>query len=320
MAPVPPLAVVMPVHNAGAYLDPAVASILDQSFADFEFVILDDGSTDGSLDRLRSWARRDCRIRLIEGGACSGPVASSNRIVAESRAPLVARMDADDLAHRDRLARQIEAMRARPDATLIGTLCRTIDGEGRPVRPPDYARLVRASGFAPFAHSSILFRRDAFEKAGGYRRETERWEDVDLCRRLAAIGPALVVTAPLVDYRLSPASTRLAADASDLEEAMNRMYGAMGARAPGHRIRPIAFLPGGAIHVWNGRRPRLIGRLCRRGALGWDLETARMLGWSLWAELSPRSLRAFQRGLLRLRNRRARRRLGGAALVEWRPA
>jgi len=99
----PPVSVVMPVHNAGAYLDGAVRSILGQTFSDFEFVILDDGSTDGSLERLRRWAKEDGRIRLIENERRSGAAASSNRVARAASAPLVARMDADDIAEPERL-------------------------------------------------------------------------------------------------------------------------------------------------------------------------------------------------------------------------
>ena len=319
-AVIPPLSVVMPVHNAGMYLDAAITSILGQTFADFEFVILDDGSTDGSRERLRAWAAKDHRIRLLKEPRCTGPVASSNRIVAESRAPLVARMDADDVARPERLARQVAAMRARPDAVLAGTLSETIDGRGRRVRPPDHARLARASRFAPFVHSSAMFRREAFDRAGGYRPEAARWEDVDLFLRLAALGPVLVLAAPLVDYRLSAGSSRLAAEHS-LDEAMDRMYRAVDGRGGrGGRLRARAFVPGAAIHVWNGRSPRLTRRLWRRAALSLDGESAAMLAWAAWADLSPRSLRSFQRALLRQRNRSALRRLGGLDLVEWRPA
>src|SRR4051794_20662021 len=98
----PKVSVVMPVHNAMPFLDIAVASILGQSFEDFEFVILDDASTDGSTERLREWAARDPRIRLIEEKRNLGPALSSERVAVAARAALVARMDADDISHRDR--------------------------------------------------------------------------------------------------------------------------------------------------------------------------------------------------------------------------
>src|SRR5438445_13136781 len=90
------ISVVMPVYNALPHLDAAVRSILDQDFSDFEFVILDDASTDGSTERLGEWAAADGRIRLLESERNLGPVGSSNLIVEQARAPLIARMDADD--------------------------------------------------------------------------------------------------------------------------------------------------------------------------------------------------------------------------------
>ncbi|HET9427930.1 MAG TPA: glycosyltransferase family A protein [Allosphingosinicella sp.] len=312
---------VMPVHNAMPYLDEAVASILAQSFGDFEFVILDDGSTDGSRERLREWSDQDARIRLVVGEGRSGPVESSNRVVRESRGVLVARMDADDRAHPDRLRLQMGALGARVDAVLVGSLCDTIDARGRSVRGPDYARLFRRSPFAPFPHSSILFRRSDFDQAGGYRSEACRWEDVDLYLRLARLGRMIVIAQPLVSIRQSETSTRLTAAPADLEQAMDRMYRAVGTPLPEGegRLVPEAYLPGAMIRVWNGRRPRILGRLWRQGALGLNASSLAMLAWALWAEMSPRALRLALRMRLKVRNRAARRRLAGRAIVEWAP-
>ena len=154
----PRLSVVMPVHNALPYLDEAIESILRQTFADFEFVILDDGSTDGSSEALRGWARRDPRIRLVRSGTRLGPAGSSNRVVAEAQGPIVARMDADDVAHPERLKNQLTLLEAEPDAVLIGSLWDVIDESGRKVRVADRSRLLRVSPFAPFAHPTIMCR------------------------------------------------------------------------------------------------------------------------------------------------------------------
>jgi len=320
----PPLSVAMPVHNALPFLDEAIASILRQSFADFEFVILDDGSTDGSGEALRRWAEKDKRIRLIASETKVGPVASSNRVVAEARAPLVARMDADDVAHPERLARQMDLIRAEPGTVLVGSIYDTIDGSGRRVRPADYARLSRQSVFAPLAHPTILFRRDAFDRAGGYRDEAARWEDIDLYLRMAREGRILVVAQPLISVRVSNANTRLSATPGELEEAMDRMYRTVGLSRPKAdgrgKLLPHSFLAGGSIRLWNGQRPRMLGPLWRRGALRPDLATARMLVWAAWADLSPRSLRLFLKALVTVKNRSARRRIGAAPYVEWKPA
>src|SRR5262245_10456965 len=117
------ISVVMPVHNALPHLDAAVESILGQTHRNIEFVILDDGSTDGSTERLRQWAERDRRIKLFEGDRNLGPAGSSNRVIAHSSAELIARMDADDLSHPERLERQVQLLRERPDVCLVGTAC-----------------------------------------------------------------------------------------------------------------------------------------------------------------------------------------------------
>lgn len=155
MSTSPLVSFVMPVHNALPFLDESVGSILNQTFADFEFVILDDGSTDGSTEALREWARSDARIRLYESARNLGPAGSSNFVVARARAPLVARMDADDVSHPDRLRRQWEVLERRPDVALVGTLYEGIDARGRRVRPRDRWRLARPTINPPFPHGSV---------------------------------------------------------------------------------------------------------------------------------------------------------------------
>jgi len=151
-AEAPSLSVVMPVHNALPHLDAAVHSILGQSFVDFEFVILDDASTDGSRERLRELAALDPRIRLLEVDEKLGPVASSNMVAAAAKAPFVARMDADDVSYPDRLGEQLQVLRDDREAGVVASLCDTIDSAGRILRQPEAWRLARPSPFVPFAH------------------------------------------------------------------------------------------------------------------------------------------------------------------------
>ena len=178
----------MPVHNAEPYLDEAIESILNQTFRDFEFVILDDGSTDRSTEILRSWAAEDDRIRLHRQEKNSGPAESSNQVVRHASGTLIARMDADDVSHPERLQQQVELLQRRPEVGLVGTLCDVIDKEGRTVRTRDLWRVTRRSWFAPFPHGSIMYRRELFDLAGGYRGECVYWEDhiFDVVRRCCA--------------------------------------------------------------------------------------------------------------------------------------
>jgi glycosyltransferase involved in cell wall biosynthesis len=328
----PAVSVVMPVHNAGEFLDSSVRSILGQSLTDFEFVILDDGSTDGSLEALRRWARRDGRIRLIENERRSGAALSSDRVARAASAPLVARMDADDVAEPTRLERQAKVLEDHPDAVLVGALSETIDDRGRRVRAADYGRLVRRSAFAPFGHSAIMFRKPAFERVGGYRPAAEKWEDIDLYLRLAREGRILVVAEPLVRIRQTGRSTRPLDGEAALERSMALLYRAieryerqgsyealLSSPPADFRVDPGLFIACGSSAVWSGRKPGTLRRLRASGALAPNGASLKALLWSAWAEASPRSLRAALRGLLAVRNFRARRRLAGAAVVEWRP-
>jgi glycosyltransferase involved in cell wall biosynthesis len=201
------LSVVMPVHNASPFVDAAVRSVLSQTFEDFEFVILDDGSTDGSTGLLRRWARADSRIRLHENARPSGLVGSSNQVAGLATRPLVAPMDADDISHPRRLEAQRAVMEGHPEAALVGSLWTGIDADGRRVRPADRGSLRAPRSDPPFAHGSIMVRRRAFERSGGYRQGTEGWEEQDLFDRLRREGSLLVVAEALYGYRFHGGST-----------------------------------------------------------------------------------------------------------------
>jgi len=245
------------VYNAEAYLDACLASVLAQDFTDYELILYDDGCTDGSAAKLADWAGRDPRIRVERGSARLGPVGSSNRIVELARAPLIARLDADDLMLPGRLTAQVAAFDEQPGAVLIGGLAWTIDAAGRRMRAPDLARLLRASDFAPFPHSSAMFRREAWERIGGYRAGTEKWEDVDFFLRMSAIGSVWVVPRPLAAYRQNADTTRLHEGLGELEQAMNRMARTLEPDRPSSssRIAPAAFRHIGATLLWSGGGP-----------------------------------------------------------------
>jgi glycosyltransferase involved in cell wall biosynthesis len=329
----PPLSVVMPVHNAMPFLDESIGSILGQSFRDFEFVILDDGSTDGSRETLRRWAREDSRIRLVEGAARSGPAGSSNRVVRESRAPLVARMDADDISHPDRLRRQMEAFTAHPDTAVVASLWEGIDGEGRVIRSRDRSRLLRKSPFPPFTHGSAMFRRSAFDAVGGYRAQCDLWEDIDFFLRMAAQGPVLVLSEALYLHRFSPTSVRAVSRRREVEDAFASMsrcladYRRFGTYEqllaqppPATRDVPLeVFVCQGSPQLWAGGSPGVLGALLRRGHLQPRLHTLAVLVWAIWATLLPRSLRAALRAYNHWRDTKAGREIGDVPLMTWTP-
>jgi glycosyltransferase involved in cell wall biosynthesis len=323
----------MPVHNALPHLDAAIESILGQSFSNFEFVILDDGSTDGSTRRLRQWSAEDARIRLIEVAHNLGPALSSQRVASAAWAPIVARMDADDISYPDRLQQQLEVLRVNPDAGLVACLCYFIDAAGKILREPEGWRLARRSVLAPFAHGAIMYRKRVFDRAGGYRRECEYWEDQDLVIRMALESPVLVIPQALYQVRLSSTSTRAASDQERLERAVDLMYRSV-ARLEANqgyddllrsgaddkaKINPRVFISLGSHVLWAGGRPRLFRRLLRRGKLSIDLRTFSALTWAAWASASPSTLRDFLRLLTAVRNRFAVATVPVDRPAAWRP-
>lgn len=163
----PRVTVLMPVYNAARHLRHAVASILGQTFRDFEFLIIDDGSTDDSLKIIRAFD--DARVRLLLNPRNTGLVASLNLGLHEARAPYLARMDADDVSLPTRLQRQVAFMDAHPEVAVCGTAFRVLH-KGIPVvkRHPASHNAIAAALFVDtaFAHPSVMLRRSTFQTLG----------------------------------------------------------------------------------------------------------------------------------------------------------
>jgi glycosyltransferase involved in cell wall biosynthesis len=330
----PPLSVALAVHNGMPFLEESVRSILAQDYRDFEFVIGDDGSDDGSNSLLRRLAAEDGRIRLLRRERKSGLAASANWVVSHTRAPLVAIAHADDRSSPRRLGTQRAVLDAMPDAVLVGSLFDGIDEAGRIVRPPDFWRLSRASPFAPFAHSSIMFRKHAFTAVGGYRPEAEYWEDLDLYFRLASEGRLLVVPETLTSVRHSRISTRLRDREEKVENAVDLMFRTADAfwrgedheaviRAgprEGGKLQPRTFISRASTNLWAGHPPRIFGRMLRRSRLAADRATMHALAWGMWSATFPKILRGVIKLVLHMRNWAARGRLPTGGAMEWRPS
>ena len=320
IARTPRVSVVMPVHNALPYLDAAVESVLRQTFNDFEFVILDDASTDGSTERLRQWASRDARIRLLEEKQNLGPARSSERVARAASAPIVARMDADDISYPERLADQLGVLDRHPGVGVVGGLFDIIDPDGRIVRGPELWRLRQPASVPPFGNGPLTYRREFFDRVGGYREECEFWEDNDLILRMAAVTNIMVLPYSVYQVRLARVSNRLSSEQQRVERAVDLMYRARARLEQGRsyddllcsalsddrKVNPQVFVSLGSITLWAGGRPRLFRRLLRRGALEFSRRSLAALVWTAWASAQPHSLRAFIRTLLFGRKLRSR--------------
>ncbi len=313
----------MPVYNCAAYLDDAVRSILHQTFRDFEFVILDNGSQDGSVDILRRWAARDDRIRLIEEPEPLGIAGSANAVTRHARAPLIARMDADDMSYPERFAREVPVFAGRPDVVLVGAMSNGIDERGRVVRPPDRWFLLRPGVRPPFSHGSIIYRREAFERVGGYRAEAGSWADLDFIQRLGEVGEFAVLVEALYQHRFTATSTTSGAAVERAIESHSSRHRTVQARMDrdppkARSMAANALYEREAMHLWAGHRPRLLPELFARRLISPTPRCALILAWAAAAFVSPAALRRAARTMLRVRDRRARARLGSRDVVEWR--
>lgn len=260
----PRVTVLMPVHNGAEYLRAAVESILGQTLADFEFVIVNDGSTDGAGELLGEYARGDRRVVLIEQEN-RGCTQALIRGLSIARGRYVARMDGDDVSEPERLRVQWEYMEAHPECAAVGCAMRCIDGQGRVTReivpPGDHAAIEEdlLKGFGRVVpHPGVMFRREALEAAGGYRERFRTAQDLDVYLRLALHGRLANVPEFLLQYRRHDEAVgvkRIEEQFRDVTAILREAYRARGRR-----------MPHAALSHWRGLVASELGRRAR-GAL-----------------------------------------------------
>lgn len=205
----PTVSVVMSTFNAEQFLSQAIDSILTQSYVDFEFIIINDGSTDGSASILERYQNNDSRVRVFHQEN-SGLVASLNRGCSLARGRLIARMDADDIALTDRLMQQVNFMRMHPEVAVLGGAVEWIDATGNPLgtydRPCDHRAIELSSeDGCPIWHPTAVFRKEAFVSVGGYRPVVLDAEDYDLWLRIADRFKLANLPDVVLRYRVHPA-------------------------------------------------------------------------------------------------------------------
>ena len=187
----PQVTVLMPVYNGLAYLKPAIESVLSQTFTDFEFLIVDDASTDESVKCIRSYD--DPRIRLVINESNLGQAGSLNEGLQLALGTYIARLDQDDVCLPERLEKQTAFLDGRPDVAIVSTWEHTIDSQGRKVK--SWQSILRNYGDflgtllvakCPVWHPSVMFRHQIIVGLGGYDRSFAPADDFDLWSKLAA--------------------------------------------------------------------------------------------------------------------------------------
>ncbi len=204
----PIVSVVMPVYNAEQYVAEAVKSILAQTFVDFEFIIIDDGSTDASLKIIETLAAKDERIRLTSREN-KGVIRTRNDLLGKAKGEFIAVMDADDVALPKRFALQVEFLKNEPDVVCVGGAHEVIDEKGRlltrlelPLHNDEIQRLALA-GHCSVCNPSAMIRRASVIEVGGYDETLlSAVEDLDLWLKLGEVGKLANLKDMVLKYRL----------------------------------------------------------------------------------------------------------------------
>jgi glycosyltransferase involved in cell wall biosynthesis len=208
--PSPKISVIMPIYNGERYLSEAIESTLNQTFSDFEFLILDDGSTDRSSSIISGY--NDPRIKVFSH-ANRGLAATLNRGIALAAGKYIARQDQDDLSLPERFERQITFLENNPRVGMVGTWAKIFEGSDETSRVHDHPAKNYLLKFDlmfnnPFVHSSVMIRKTVLEQVGGYSTDKSRQppEDYELWSRIARISDVANIPEVLHVYREVPHS------------------------------------------------------------------------------------------------------------------
>lgn len=203
------ITVLMPVYNGERFIRQAIESILNQTYPHFEFVIVNDGSTDGSATILDEYAARDPRVRPIHQGNMDQP-AALNQGIRAARHDWIAIIDHDDISLPRRLEREVGAVLANPTVRAIGTWAHEVDERGRimgditigPTSVDEFRHLRSTNEWVTFVHASVMFHRETVLALGGYRPPFGSAADSDLWSRIADEHDLLTIPEVLVHYRV----------------------------------------------------------------------------------------------------------------------
>ena len=283
------VSVLMPCYNAQGTVDDAVGSILEQTYGNFELIAVDDGSTDQTANRLRDWAGRDPRVRILSLSH-AGIIEALNAGLVACKAELIARMDADDHAHPERLAKQVRFLTDHPDFAVVGSYVEAFppdqvqEGFRRYVEwlnSLDTPELIARDIFveSPLAHPSTMIRADWLQRVGGYQEHG--WpEDYDLWLRLYVAGAQFgKVKELLLDWRERPDRLTRTDSRYSVENFL---------RAKAHYLCQGPLADCEAVVIWGaGQMGRRISKHLERGG-------AKLVAF---VDIDPKKIGSVKRGL-----------------------
>ena len=205
----PRVSVLLTVHNGQAHLQAALDSVLQQTWTDFEFLIIDDGSTDGTSAILATYAAADSRVRVLRNNANIGIPRSMNRLFGLAQGVYITRHDADDVSLPERLACQVDFLDAHPTVGFLATRVNILDQAGQPVAAEPFFNVGLTNSELQeqllvgncLCQGSVMFRASLLRQVGGYDENLEQSEDYDLWLRMAEASQLAKLDQPLYQYR-----------------------------------------------------------------------------------------------------------------------
>ena len=263
----PLVSVIMGIYNCEHTLAEALESILNQTWKNWELILYDDGSTDGTFEMAKMYADRDSRIHLMHGNDNRKLSYALNQCLRNSSGEYIARMDGDDISHPDRFEKQITYLETHPQVHLVGTQMNKFDESGyigtqrAPLKPvPEMLR-----GGVPIFHATIMARRSVFDALGGYTESeaVEGVEDLDLWFRFFERGyKAINIDEVLYDVRMDQSAVK--------RRTLKRRIRSIKTRAAGYKrlgfprrwiIKPAIIL------LMKGFTPTWIRRIALKGRI-----------------------------------------------------
>ncbi|MDD5433307.1 MAG: glycosyltransferase [Candidatus Pacebacteria bacterium] len=207
----PKISVVMASHNGEEFIKQAIDSVLSQSFADFEFLIVDDGSTDLTGIILNEYKERDQRVKIITNPQCLGLTKSLNIAIGQAQGEFIARMDDDDISMPKRFAVQSELLDKNPQVVLCGTLGFIINEKGETIAEKNlaisYSEIKNRLLFNnQFIHSSLMIRKSILDQEGYYNEKFKKAQDYELVLRLGRKCQIVNLPERLIKWRKIPTS------------------------------------------------------------------------------------------------------------------
>lgn len=209
----PLVSVIMPVYNADNYLAEAIESILKQTYKNFEFIIVDDASTDTSKQIIQKYANKDRRIRSFFSKSNQGEAAARNLGFSKSRGEYIAVMDADDISDKKRLSRQVDYLDQHQDTVILGSNISIMDSTSVVYGERHYTEndqeIRKEIGWrSPFAHPTIMMRQSTLEQTNGYDEGLLQAPDYDLWFRLLRFGSGHNLQEKLLIYRVHDSNSK----------------------------------------------------------------------------------------------------------------